>query len=187
MVEANTGLSPKMANLIMAQRKAVGGGNRSRPQSGSHKRKQRSSAANQSDHSSEGSNHSGIRGVNIRRDSSAAPIQRLGNAEEVFKVIPGIKSPRGHKNYYPDDQHHDMNNRDDSDRMHELHRKKTLHRDRRSSQRGSNSSCKAQGEIDDDQDALDRAEGTLQTWKDANQAINDAAMNIAQESGINPD
>ena len=108
MVEANhSGLSPKMANLLMAQRNAVGGGSRGsrgRPQSGSHRRSKKKSATNQSS-SSQGSVNSGIRGVNIRRDSSAAPIQRLGNAEEVFKVMPGIKSPRGHKNFYEGDQH----------------------------------------------------------------------------------
>ena len=189
MVEANhTGLSPKMANLLAAQRNAVGGGNRNRPQSGgSHKRIKRKTAANQSSHSSQGSDGVGIPGVNIRRDSSAAPIQRKGHAEEVFKVMPGIKSPRGHKNYYPDDQHQDMNNRDDFDKMHELHRKKTMHRHFRSSGRASNSSCKAQGEIDADDEALDRAHETQQVWQDGVQAINDAAMNVAEQSGIDAD
>lgn len=62
-----------------------------------------------------------------------------------------------------------------------------MHRDRNSSMRASSSSCKAQGEIDDDQDALDRADETLEIWKGAQQAINDAAMNVAQESNIDPE
>ena len=106
MVEANnTGLSPRMANLMMAQRKAVGGGSRNRPRSGSNKKiKKHSAARNDADNDSQGSNNSGIRGINVRRDSSAAPIHRLGNAEEVFKIIPGIKSPRGHRNFYDEDE-----------------------------------------------------------------------------------
>ena len=60
-----------------------------------------------------------------------------------------------------------MNDREGIDRLHELHRKKTMHRDRNSSMRASSSSCKAQGEIDDDQDALDRADETLEIWKGA--------------------
>ena len=92
MVEANnTGLSPKMANLMMAQRKAVGGGSRGRPRSGSNKKIKKHTAAGNASNNSQGSNNSGIRGINVRRDSSAAPIQRLGNAEEVFKIMPGIK------------------------------------------------------------------------------------------------
>lgn len=53
-----------------------------------------------------------------------------------------------------------MNNRDNFDRMHELHRKKTLHRHMRSSGRASTSSNRAQGEIEDADEALDRADET---------------------------
>ena len=53
-----------------------------------------------------------------------------------------------------------MREREEFDRMHELTKKKTFHRHARSSGRASSSSCKAQGEIEDAEDALDRADAT---------------------------